>query len=160
MSKLTVALVSFSLGVVITLSLVGSRAFTFAQEPPKPMPVLAGGAGTPLVPPITQHFSNFGASVPGTAFGVDGVECVKCSFNGMTLRYGGGNFQFSDFKFSGPVRFELTGAAANTVIFMRFVKALAANQKELPQPELSRNAPIVEVIQVKDQITGSYGTPQ
>src|SRR5215472_14910878 len=146
MSKITIAFASFSLGVLTSFFVFsGSHASVLAETPspqtpaPAPQtlaPLLIGGAGVPTVPPITQHFTNFGLAVPGGAFGVDGSECVRCEFSGAVLRYGGGNFQFTDFKFSGPVRFELTGAAANTVIFMRFVEALAANQKPLPKPGL------------------------
>jgi hypothetical protein len=172
MSKVTIAFASFALGVLTSFFLFsGNHASILAQAslqapptqaPPTSMPSLIGGANAPVVPPIRQHFTDFGAvEIHGFAFDVDGVECVRCVFtNGPVLRYGGGNFQFTDFKFSGPVRFELTGAAANTIIFMRFIEALAANQKALPKPELSKNAPIVRAIEVKEEITGSFGTPK
>lgn len=168
MSKITIAFVSFIAGVLTAFfALSGSQASTLAQTPspqtptPAPQtlaPLIMGGAGTPTVPPITQHFTNFGLAVPGTAFGVDGSECVRCDFRGMILRYGGGNFQFTDFKFSGPVRFELTGAAANTVIFMRFVEALAASQAP-PKPTM-QNAPIIKTVDIKQEVIGSFGTPK
>jgi hypothetical protein len=168
MSKVTIAFASFAFGVLTSfLVFSGSQASILAQAPspqspaPAPQtlaPLLMGGAGIPTVPPITQHFTRVGLAVPGTAFGVDGSECVSCVFNGMTLRYGGGNFQFTDFKFSGPVRFELTGAAANTVIFMRFIEALAASQAP-PKPTM-QNAPIIKTAMVKETVTGSFGTPK
>src|SRR5713101_3579343 len=134
MSKTAIAFASFALGVLTSLFLFsGSQASILAQAPPSQAPpsqapLIIGGSGVPTVPPISSHFTDFGLAVPGGAFGVDGSECVRCVFNGAVLRYGGGNFQFTDFKFSGPVRFELTGAARNTVIFMQLVQALAASQ--------------------------------
>jgi len=166
MSKITITFASFSLGVLTSFFVFsGSQASIHAQAPspqtpmPPPQalaPLITGGDGVPLVPPIKQHFNHFGLAVPGTAFGVDGTECNSCEFKGMILRYGGGNFQFTDFKFSGPVRFELTGAAANTVIFMRFIDALAASQAP-PKPPM-QNAPVIKTIDIKQEVTGSFGT--
>jgi hypothetical protein len=167
MSKTTIAFVSFALGVATAFFVLsGSHTSTWAQAPPSqappqapsPMPNIVGGAGVPTVPPITQHFIDFGLSVPGMPFGVDGSECVRCVFNGQAFRYGGGNFQFTDFKFSGPVRVELVGAAANTVIFLQFVQGLAAGQT--PPKPIIPNAPIVRTAMVKDTVTGSFGTPK
>jgi len=165
MSKITIALTSFSLGVLTSFFVFsGGQASILAQAPspqtpaPAPQtltPLLMGGAGVPTVPPITQHFTRVGMAVPGTAFGVDGSECIDCEFKGMILRYGGGNFQFTGFKFSGPVRFELTGAAANTVIFMRFIEALAASQAP-PKPTM-QNAPEIKTVEIKQEVTGTFG---
>jgi hypothetical protein len=153
MSKTTIALVSFVLGVATAfLALSGSHTSTFAQAP-----VIVGGGGIPTIPPISSHFTDFGLSVNEGAFGVDGSECVRCIFNGAVLRYGGGNFQFTDFQFSGPVRIELVGAARNTLIFMDFVQKLAAGQKPQTPPT---NAPIIRAMNVKDTVTGSFGTPK
>ncbi|PYT63021.1 MAG: hypothetical protein DMG35_05530 [Acidobacteria bacterium] len=91
-------------------------------------------------------------------FGVDGTECVRCVFNGQAFRYGGGNFQFTDFRFSGPVRVELIGAARNTVIFLQFVQALAAGQA--PTKPAIPNEPIIRTAMVKETVTGSFGTPK
>jgi hypothetical protein len=167
MSKTTIAFVSFALGVATSFFVLsGNHTSTCAQaspsqappQAPSPMPNIAGGAGVPTVPPITQHFTDFGLSVPGMPFGVDGSECVRCVFNGQAFRYGGGNFQFTDFKFSGPVRVELVGAAANTVIFLQFVQGLAAGQTP-PKPTI-QNAPIIRTAMVKETVTGSFGTPK
>jgi hypothetical protein len=164
MSKITIAFSSFVLGVLTSFFLFsGSHASTLAQEPaqappPQGSPVIVGGGTAPTVPPITAHFKDFGLSVSGGAFGVDGSECVRCDFNGAILRYGGGNFQFTDFKFSGPVRIELTGAARNTLIFMDFVQKLAAGQAP-PKPTVP-NVPIIKTAMVKETVTGSFGTPK
>ncbi len=168
MSKVTIAAVSFALGVAAAfLALSGSHTSVLAQAPlsqaptpqaPPSMPNIVGGGGAPTVPPITQHFTDFGLAVPGMPFGVDGTECVRCVFNGQAFRYGGGNFQFTDFRFSGPVRVELIGAARNTVIFLEFVQALAAGQAP-PKPAVP-SAPIVRTAMVKETATGSFGTPK
>jgi hypothetical protein len=167
MSKTAIALVSFALGVATAfVALSGSHTSILAQAPPTQptqpqappsIPNIVGGNGEPTVPPIAQHFTDFGLAVPGMPFGVDGTECVRCVFNGQAFRYGGGNFQFTDFKFSGPVRVELIGAARNTVIFLQFVQALEAGQTP-PKPTFP-NAPIIRAAMVKDTVTGSFGTP-
>jgi hypothetical protein len=153
MSKATIAFVSFALGVLASFVLLtASHMPTFAQ-----VPVIIGGAGTPTVPPITSHFTDFGLSVPGGAFGVDGSECVRCTFGGAVLRYGGGNFQFTDFKFAGPVRVEFVGAARNTLLFMDFIQKLAVGQK--PQEPSAPSTPMIaKAVNVKDTVTGSFGT--
>jgi hypothetical protein len=167
MSKVITAFASFMLGMAVTLfALSDNHTSTLAQAPPPQAPspqeplgaINAGGAGVPTVPLITQHFTNFGTSnflfLP---FGVDGTECVRCTFNNIALRYGGGNFQFTDFKFSGPVRIELTGAARNTVIFLNFVQGLAAGRAPItPAP----TGPIQRTLMVKETVSGSFGTPK
>jgi hypothetical protein len=165
MSKLTTALVSFALGVATTLlAFSGNYTSALAQGSPQtpiqapPMPTIAGGGGTPIVPPISQHFKNFGiVGMPGVAFGVDGVECVHCVLNGPVLRYGGGNFQFSEFQISGPVRVEFTGAARNTLIFLQLIQGLAAGQA--PKQSLPSKDPILKTALVTETLTGSVGTP-
>jgi hypothetical protein len=139
--------------------LSGSHASTLAQAPPAKAPgsepLIAGGGGTPVVPPISQHFKDFGLSAVPLPFGVHGTECDGCVFSGVTLRYGGGNFQFTDFKFSGPVRVEFVGAARNTLIFVNFIRDLAASQ--LPKKP-SPNAPITQLATIKQTMTGTFGT--
>lgn len=165
MSKITIAFVSFALGVLTSFFLFsGSQASILAQAPPSQAPApqippsvpnIVGGIGIPTIPPITQHFSDFGLSVPGMPFGVDGTECLRCVFNGQAFRYGRGNFQFTDFKFSGPVRVELIGAARNTFIFLQFIQALEAGQA--PKP-VTPTTPIIRAAMVKETVTGSFGT--
>jgi hypothetical protein len=170
MSKVTTALVSFALGVATTfLALSGSHTSTLAQalpsqgpppQAPKPLPTLVGGGGMPTVPPISQHFRDFAVmGMPGVAFGIDGVDCVRCVLNGPVLRYGGGNFQFADFQISGPVRVEFVGAARNTLIFLNFVNGLAAGQapKQNPTNPINKD-PILKTAVVKETVTGSIGT--
>jgi hypothetical protein len=168
MSRVTIAFASFMLGVATSFVLfTGSQASILAQaQAPSPQspsqqntplgPIIAGGAGMPAVPPITQHFTDFGLS-DTLPFGVDGSECVRCTFANSSLRYGGGNFQFTDFKFSGPVRVELVGAARNTVVFLDFVQRLAAGQAP-PRPTKPPNTTLIKTATVKDTVTGSFGT--
>jgi hypothetical protein len=160
MSRTTIAFASFALGVLTTLLVApaGNHTSTWAQEPPRAIPpgaIGVGGGGVPVVPPISQHFTDFGISGSVMAFNVDGAECVRCTFNGPVLRYGGGNFQFTDFSFSGPVRVELTGAARNTVIFLRFVQGLTAGQAPTQK---APSAPLIQTATVKDTIKGSFGS--
>jgi hypothetical protein len=161
MSKVTVAILSFALGVFSSTLVLAAHCASAApqQAPPSkpasPGPVLVGGAGVPVVPPITQHFQNFGVINSPLPFQVDGSDCVRCTFSGAVFRYGGGNFQFTDFKFSGPVRVEFTGAARNTFIFIKFIEALAASQvPKGPAPK----TPTMQLTSVKQDLTGTFGT--
>lgn len=155
MSKTATALLSFALGVLTTLWLspAGNHTSIWAQEPGRTIGI--GGGGVPVVPPISQHFADFGVAGPAMAFNVDGAECVRCKFDGPVLKYGGGNFQFTDFSFRGPVRVELTGAAFNTMLFLHFVQGLAAGQA--PQ-QTAPNPPLMQTAMVKGTIKGSLGT--
>jgi hypothetical protein len=47
------------------------------------------------------------------------------------------------------------GAAANTVIFMRFIEALAASQAP-PKPTM-QNAPVIKTVEIKQEVTGTFG---
>jgi hypothetical protein len=151
MSKVTVAFVSFVLGACCMLLIdSGNHTSIFAQAPP----VMVGGAGVPVIPPITNKFERFGMG--GMSFGVDGAECIDCDFRGTVLQYGGGAFTFTRFKFSGPVRVNLVGAAANTVAFLNLVQALAASQQPpAPKP----NSPILKTANLKQEMTGDFTSP-
>ena|SRR5437016_8405177 len=160
MSKVTLAFGSFALGVGATLfALSGSPTLTSAQgriTPQARIPPLAvgGGAGIPTVPPIAQHYTDFGVSATNSAYDVDGSECVRCVFDAPVLRHSGGNFQFTDYSFSGPVRVEFTGAARNTLLFLQFVQGLAAGQA--PKQEMP-NTSILKTAKVKEPVRGSFG---
>ena len=161
MSKVALAFGSFALGVAATLfALSGRPTLTSAQgriTPQRPIPPLAvgSGAGIPTVPAITQHYADFGVSATNLAYDVDGSECVRCVFDGPILRYSGGNFQFTDYLFSGPVRVEFTGAARNTLLFLQFVQGLAAGHA--PKQEMP-NTSVLKTVTVKGPIKGSLVT--
>ena len=160
MSKVTLAFGSFALGVAATLfALSGSPTLTSAQgriTPQMPIPPLAvgSGRGIPTVPVITQHYANFGVSATNLAYDVDGSECVRCVFDSPVLRYSGGNFQFTDDSFSGPVRIEFTGAARNTLLFLQFVQGLAAGHA--PKQEMP-NTSVLKTVTVQEPMRGSFG---
>ena len=160
MSKVTLAFGSFALGVAATLfALSSSLTLSSAQgriTPQRPIPPLAvgSGAGIPTVPVITQHYADFGLSATNLAYDVDGSECVRCVFDGPVLRYSGGNFQFTDYSFSGPVRVEFTGAARNTLLFLQFVQSLAAGHA--PKQEVP-NTSVLKTVTLKEPIKGSFG---
>ncbi len=154
MSKVALALGSFALGVVTTFFVLsGGHTFASTQQPSHEIGI--GGGGVPVVPPISQHYKDFGVSGSILAFNVDGAECIRCVFNGPVLRYNGGNFQFTDFSFSGPVRVEFGGAAKNTLIFLQFVQSLAAGQA--PKQNLPSKDPILRTATVKEPVRGSFG---
>ena len=77
---------------------------------------------------------------------LDGMICDECTFKDSKLVYGGGAFALKNVSFSGETRVEFTGAAANTLTMLRFLKAMKAGQR--PQP-VNPNVPIVETAQLK-----------
>jgi hypothetical protein len=94
--------------------------------------------------------------VGGLAFIVDGADCTDCDFSNAVLQYGGGAFKFTRFKFAGPVRVNLTGAAANTVAFLSLVQALAASQQP---PKPTPNSPLLKTASIKEPMTGDFASP-
>jgi uncharacterized protein YjbI with pentapeptide repeats len=66
---------------------------------------------------------------------LDGLDCRGCTFNGAMMRYSGGAFNLENANFSGTTRLELSGAAANTVAFLKFMDGLAKGvaPKSFPQ---------------------------
>lgn len=74
---------------------------------------------------------------------LDGFECHKCEFDNAELRYSGGAFNLEEVKFSGTTRVELSGAAANTVAFLKLLNGLsngAATASPAPNKPIERKA--------------------
>ena len=165
MSKVTLSAMSFVAGMFCMFLIAsGSHTSTFAQAPtPAPTPAPSGPLGAkingvpmPDIPPIGRHFEHFGVSGAPSDIGVDGLECVSCSFTGATLRYSGGNFNLSNFTISGPIRVELTGAAKNTVIFLNFVQGLTNGQAPTKAPNKNQ----MQIVSVKGTVKGSVDTEE
>ena len=55
---------------------------------------------------------------------LDGFDCRECTFKNVALQYGGGAYHLENAKFSGTTSISLTGAAANTVAFLRFLQSI------------------------------------
>jgi len=162
MSKVTLSAMSFVAGMLCMFFIAsGSHTSTLAQAPtPAPLGPLGADiestGGVPVVPPIMGHFNNFGVEGRPSILRADGVECNGCNFTGITFKYGGGNFQFSRFSVSGPIRYELDGAAKNTVIFLALMQALANAEA----PKKPANAPKIQIVNVNGTVKGDIGTGQ
>jgi len=163
MSKVTLSAMSFVAGMLCMFFIAsGSHTSTFAQAPaPAPGPAPSGPLGAkiagvpmPAIPPIANHFDNFGVGGAPSEIGVDGLECIRCSFTGATLKYSGGNFNLAQFTVSGPIRVELSGAAKNTVIFLTFVQGLANGQAPTKAPNKNKT----QIVNVKGTIEGTVDT--
>jgi hypothetical protein len=167
MSKITLALGSFAVGLLVGSLFLGSHTVTFAQSPPAITP--------PLAPPRTYAatdltVANFGsvavglgkeAIVPGLAPAflrlhvkggtqtLDGLDCDDCDFVDATLKYSGGAVKLKNPLFSGIVRVEPSGAAANTAALLPLLGAIAAGQS--PNP-VNPNKPILETASLKTQV--------
>lgn len=163
MNKVTLALGSFIVGACtafLLVSLFGSHTSAFAQEP-KPPSISGPGlfinaqTGIPPVPGLTQSFENFDLQAHSLFF-LDGVACINCILGDTDLVYGGGAFSLNNFKFSGPVRVKLVGAAANTMAFVTFMEAVGARQA-IPKPKPSE--PIIRAALIDKPISGDFTTP-
>ena len=57
---------------------------------------------------------------------LDGNEFVNCGFaRGCKIIYGGGKFDLKDCRFQAPIAYELNGAAAITLSFLRFLARMS-----------------------------------
>jgi hypothetical protein len=168
MSKITLALGSFAVGLLVGSLFLGSHTVTFAQAP----------SSLPSAPPATARKYQFtdvsvsGATGSGIEFGkeavvpglgpallrlhvnggaqvLDGLDCDDCDFIGATLKYAGGAVRLKNPLFSGIVRVELTGAAANTAALLPLLSAIAAGQT--PNP-VNPNKPILETASLKAEV--------
>lgn len=179
MSKVTLALGSFVVGLCIGSLMFGNHAVTFAQAPSVPPPekppshrmIFKGGGAKGAGPgsagvrvqgtiptflpleqtPIFENFTFF-----DEAQDLDGIECTRCTFNNVTLRYSGGAYKLTDDIFTGTTRVELGGAAANTISFIALLQAIAAGQKaEPPNP----NRPVLKAATAKSAFQTSWAGP-
>jgi len=96
-----------------------------------------------LGPPLLRLHVNGGAQT------LDGLDCDDCDFVGATLRYTGGAVKLKNPLFSGIIRVELSGAAANTVALLPLLSAIAAGQT--PNP-VNPNKPIIKTASLKAQV--------
>jgi hypothetical protein len=88
------------------------------------VPVVIRG-GIPVVPDIvkTPIFDQMEVSAGGVQ-ALDSLDCRNCSFEDATLTYGGGAFNLVGLKTSGTTTVKLTGAAANTYAFLKFMEQI------------------------------------
>lgn len=87
---------------------------------------------------------------------LDGLDCVNCVFKDVTFEYGGGSFHLTNSSFSGPIRVNFKGAAANTLAVLEFIGAL--NSGSHPQP-LKARTPIPQIATSKQGIKVSLASP-
>ena len=137
MSKVAVALGSFIVGACSAFfALPGSHTSILAQAPPPTRPpasklrLIVDEHAFPGVRPISMILTDIPFSE--TTQQLDGVDCVRCTFNDVTLEYGGGSYKFTESRFSGPIRVEFKGAAANTLALLQVLQSLAAGSQPKP----------------------------
>jgi hypothetical protein len=157
MSKTLLAVTAFLLGAA-TSYLILFLWHTPVSAQGRVVPLAEhSGLGIPTVPPITQHYADFGPSQVHPVYEVDGAECVRCVFDSPILRYSGGNFGLTDFSFSGDLQVEFTGAARNTLLFLQFMQDLEAGRAPTQEP---LKVSIVKAIPLKGRIKGSIRITQ
>jgi hypothetical protein len=175
MTKVTVAFGSFIVGAVFGSLFLGIHTSTLAQarssslssdgkpynmvgmidEASKGEAVGFSPNGLPNVPPIMMRVSRLKITNGGSQT-IDGLLCDNCEFHDATLKYSGGAFQFTNFKFTGTTKVEVSGAAANTFAFMRLMNAIAAGS---PAPKVEPNKPLEQIAIAKVAFTASLRSP-
>lgn len=156
MRTVTVAVLSFILGATLT-SLYGSQ--TSAPHAPvqsAQTPNVDAGR-TPVVPPGIGIRSQFSIASGGVVV-LDGFGCTGCEFHSITLRYGGGVYELNGSKFAGDVKFELTGAAANTVAFLSNIGVICVMTPP-PAKAPNPNRPIIEMAKFDKPVTVTLRSP-
>lgn len=140
MSKITLALGSFMLGV-LCMSLLGNQTSTLAQQaqptPRPPIHFMNMRAWVPVVPPIgNRKMERLTLSGGGMIYDVDGMRCEGCAISDVTITYGGGDFALINTAISRPVRIDLEGAARNTAIFLNMFGLLGCHVNKPPAPNV------------------------
>lgn len=156
LKTIAVAVLSFSLGSAVTLlsarqSPVGPQARTPPQEPNVDMgrmPIVPQGFGGRSGPVI----------VSGGLIILDGYACLGCTFQDVTLRYGGGVFGLSNANITGTARIELVGAAANTVAFLSTI-GVGCYKRPEPLERPHPNVPIVKTAKFEKPILVDLNSP-
>ena len=76
------------------------------------------------------HNATFG---PGSIVFMDDHYFVRCTFNGCTLIFAGGDFAWMECKFEGALSFNFAGAADRTLRFLASFGMAPAQQPVPPQ---------------------------
>jgi hypothetical protein len=162
MSKNTLALGSFAVGLLLGSLVFGSHTVTAAQSPAKPAPpiltpLMPCPSCEPTVPPITRQIDAMGLDGNGlAALTLDGTEYNGTTFASNTLEYAGGSYNLVNVKFSLPVRLQLKGAAANTVGLIALLEAVNAGAAPKPMPP---NLPVLRTADHSHTVTVSFASP-
>jgi hypothetical protein len=162
MSKATVALLSFSMGILssfVLLASFGIQTSTFAQTTQAPAPAIPvptfGGPreAIPLVPSIEAIGDNSaGNVVANPVVRLDGIHSTGDVFSNATFVYGGGAIRLIQPHFAGKVNLVLEGAAANTVFVVTFFQEVA---KGLQPKSANPHQPALAELQVETAKTST-----
>jgi hypothetical protein len=154
MSTVTRALGSLIISVVLGWGLHTSM---WAQSPPSAPEggsltgasgSLSGTAqGVPTVPPLPVGSRHVRVSLSNAVQILDGLNCEECVFEDMTFTYSGGEYQCERCVFLGTIRFDLQGAAQNTLTVLELAKTMAARRVPavpipLPPQEFTTEIPL------------------
>jgi hypothetical protein len=159
MSKIALAVGSFIVGACSIL-LLGSHTSISAQ-PPQSVPsqprstIVNISDAIPAVPALRHIVFTKGAFTGGTQQ-LDGLECESCLFDNVTFTYGGGAVRLVNPSISGPIRVELTGAAANTVAVIQYLQAIDANRQPAP---INPRTPILKSATARRVFKADFITP-
>jgi len=93
------------------------------MDPPSMLTGPEFSAAIPRVPPLPASVIQ-GAKFDDGSQSLDGLNCSQCSFKDTELIYAGGSFRLQDIKVSGTTRLTLTGAAANTLALLSFLRGI------------------------------------
>jgi hypothetical protein len=157
-----IALVSFALGAATVLLSEAPSNKVFAQFRPlssgnesRIPTVPTFGVAVPKVLPIEAAFANNVIDFSDSdtpLIDLDGMSMRNGTFSGgkgqwVVIKYGGGAYELDNTTISGPIRLELTGAAANTAKLMESFGLLAPTQAsatKVPQVAAEKNQPITK----------------
>jgi hypothetical protein len=178
MSKIVVAVCAFILGFASALPLTSGLGSVAASSPQPMRNGLAthnrmvfnggkavGGKGVKIEGAIPQFipleatpiFNNFTISETESQ-DLDGLDCRGCTFSGALVRYNGGAFNLENANFSGTTELVLSGAAANTVAFLKFMDGLTKGvaPKSFPQNKPIHKKAVAKQALPKIDFTAPY----
>jgi hypothetical protein len=131
------------------MSLLGNHTPTFAQD----RSTFSLKDTVPIVPPL-PHIALNGNSFRNVTYAMDGLECHDCTFQDVTLTYGGGAYLLENPKVSLPVRLNLTGAALNTAQLLQVFGLIGCPAKAAPPM-----APTPNILTAKYAPSGHLESP-
>jgi hypothetical protein len=144
MSKVTVALGSYIVGAISMFLVIGSESqtSTFAQARISGPGELIVADSVPVVPTGVAMFSGIVIDKPLQQ--LDGFGCVRCTLKVPTFAYGGGPVILAEPTLPRSIRLILTGASANTLALLIFLKANGISiENFFDKPNPKPNEPMI-----------------
>ena len=172
MNKLSLAMISFGLGICCTLAASRILAagngvnaqISFGPNSVPVVPPIIAANPIPVVQPLKISLSERNAFSDAATLPLDGLISRNDSYNNVIFEYGGGAYRLIGAKISGRVGFRFIGAAANTITLLDTLGLLvhegsaSPNPSALPSPR-QMNKPRKQKVILRKPLKGDIASP-